>query len=121
MTRPVAASTTASASFSLMLVMLSTLTWGTRLGADYRGGQGRRSSQHSLSSSSGRPPPAGATSQQMMAHRLCTAEANVLYKRRGAIVESAIANLKKILDRFSRRGLQQASGELPTPQPQPTI
>jgi transposase len=58
------------------------------------------------------PPPAGATPRQMMAHRLRTAEGNSLYKRRGATVEPAIANLKKILDRFSRRGLRQAASEL---------
>ena len=48
----------------------------------------------------------------MMAHRLRTAEGNSLYKRRGATVEPAIANLKKSLDRFSRRGLRQAASEL---------
>lgn len=58
------------------------------------------------------PPPAGATARELMAHRLRTSEGHELYKRRGATVEPAIANLKKILDRFSRRGLRQASSEL---------
>jgi hypothetical protein len=47
-----------------------------------------------------------------MSHRLRTTDGHALYKRRGATVEPAIANLKKILDRFSRRGLQQAASEL---------
>jgi hypothetical protein len=47
-----------------------------------------------------------------MAHRLQTTEGHALYKRRGATVEPAIGNLKKILARFSRRGLQQAASEL---------
>lgn len=58
------------------------------------------------------PPSAGATPRQMMAHRLRTTDGHALYKRRGATVEPAIGNLKKILDRFSRRGLQQAASEL---------
>ena len=47
-----------------------------------------------------------------MSHRLRTEEGKALYKRRGATVEPAIGNLKKILDRFSRRGLNAALGEL---------
>jgi hypothetical protein len=58
------------------------------------------------------PPPARATPRQAMAHRLRTADGHALYKRRGATVEPVIGNLKKILDRFSRRGLQQAASEL---------
>ncbi|GAB5027845.1 hypothetical protein JHV675_48080 [Mycobacterium avium subsp. hominissuis] len=58
------------------------------------------------------PPPAAATAQEFMAYRLRTSEGHALYKRRGATVEPAIANLKKILDRFCRRGLRQASSEL---------
>jgi transposase len=57
-------------------------------------------------------PQADATPRQMMAHRLRTTDGHALYKRRGATVEPAIGNLKKILDRFSRRGLQQAASEL---------
>jgi len=58
------------------------------------------------------PPAASATPRQLMAHRLRTPTGHALYKRRGATVEPAIANLKKILDRFSRRGLQHAASEL---------
>jgi len=47
-----------------------------------------------------------------MAHRLRTEEGKALYKRRGATVEPVIGNLKKILDRFSRRGLNAAISEL---------
>jgi hypothetical protein len=57
-------------------------------------------------------PPSSATPRQLMAHRLCTPAGHALYKRRGATVEPTIANLKKILDRFSRRGLQPATSEL---------
>jgi hypothetical protein len=35
-----------------------------------------------------------------------------LYKRRGATVEPGIGNLKKIIDRFSRRGRDAATSEL---------
>ena len=58
------------------------------------------------------PPAADATPRQAMSHRLRTAEGQALYKRRGATVEPAIGNLKQILDRFSRRGLDAALGEL---------
>jgi hypothetical protein len=47
-----------------------------------------------------------------MAHRLRTKDGKSLYKRRRATVGPAIGNLKKILDRFSRRGLDAALGEL---------
>jgi hypothetical protein len=58
------------------------------------------------------PAPADATPRQRMHHRLRTAEGARLYKRRGATVEPGIGNLKKILDRFSRRGLSAATSEL---------
>jgi transposase len=58
------------------------------------------------------PPAADATPRQVMSHLLHTAEGQALYKRRGATVEPAIGNLKQILDRFSRRGLNAAMGEL---------
>ena len=47
-----------------------------------------------------------------MDHRLRTPEGAALYKRRGATVEPGIGNLKKILTRFSRRGLAAATSEL---------
>jgi transposase len=58
------------------------------------------------------PPPAGATVRQVMSLRLRTAEGSQLYKRRGATVEPAIGNLKTILNRFSRRGMDAALSEL---------
>src|SRR6185437_16448909 len=58
------------------------------------------------------PPTAHATARQIMARRLRTEEGQALYKRRGATVEPAIGNLKKLLDRFSRRGLNAALSEL---------
>jgi hypothetical protein len=58
------------------------------------------------------PPPDDATPRQAMDHRLRTAEGSALYKRRGATVEPGIGNLKKILDRFSCRGLDSARSEL---------
>ncbi|MFZ2173077.1 MAG: transposase [Rhodococcus sp. (in: high G+C Gram-positive bacteria)] len=58
------------------------------------------------------PPPTGSTPRQAMSHRLRTPEGSSLYKRRGATVEPGIGNLKKILDRFSRRGLGSALSEL---------
>jgi len=58
------------------------------------------------------PPPAGATPREANRHRLRTPEGRALYKRRGATVEPGIGNLKKIIDRFSRRGLDNATSEL---------
>lgn len=58
------------------------------------------------------PPPPEATPREAMDHRLRTAEGHSLYKRRGATVEPGIGNLKKIIDRFSRRGLHSANSEL---------
>jgi Transposase domain (DUF772)/Transposase DDE domain len=58
------------------------------------------------------PPEPTATPRQAMSHRLRTEEGKALYKRRGATVEPAIGNLKSILDRFARRGLQAALSEL---------
>ncbi|HYY01512.1 MAG TPA: transposase, partial [Mycobacterium sp.] len=59
-----------------------------------------------------RPPPADATPREANRHRLRTPDGRALYKRRGATVEPAIGNLKKIIDRFSRRGLDNAASEL---------
>jgi len=58
------------------------------------------------------PPPEHATPRETMDHRLRTDEGSHLYKRRGATVEPGIGNLKKLLDRFSSRGLRQATNEL---------
>jgi Transposase DDE domain len=60
----------------------------------------------------GGPPPAQASPRELMRHRLRTPEGSELYKRRGATVEPGIGNLKKIIDRFSRRGLDAAASEL---------
>jgi transposase len=57
-------------------------------------------------------PPTHATPREVMDHRLRTPEGAKLYKRRGATVEPGIGNLKKLLDRFSRRGLNAARSEL---------
>lgn len=57
------------------------------------------------------PPPPGASPRQAMDHRLRTSEGAATYKKRGATVEPGIGNLKKILDRFSRRGLAPALHE----------
>ena len=57
------------------------------------------------------PPPAGSSPRQAMDHQLRTPEGAATYKRRGATVEPGIGNLKKIIDRFSRRGLTAALHE----------
>lgn len=59
----------------------------------------------------GEPPP-DASPRQAMDHRLRTPEGAKPYKRRGATVEPGIGNLKKLLNRFSRRGLEAARSEL---------
>jgi transposase len=58
------------------------------------------------------PPPPDAIPREANRHRLRTPHGQALYKRRGATVEPAIANLKKIIDRFSSRGLDNATHEL---------
>jgi hypothetical protein len=58
------------------------------------------------------PPPTGATPRQAMRHRLRTTDGVAIYKRRGATVEPAIGNLKKIINGLSRRGLQAATAEV---------
>ena len=58
------------------------------------------------------PPPPDATPREANRHRLRTLEGRALYKRRGATVEPGIGNLKKIIDRFSCRGLDNATHEL---------
>ena len=61
----------------------------------------------------GSPPPSvPASPRELMRHRLRTPEGSELYKRRGATVEPGIGNLKKIINRFSRRGLDAATSEL---------
>jgi transposase len=75
-------------------------------------GKGRDQSKAAACAPAQGPPPTDATPRQAMAHRLRTEDGKALYRRRGATVEPAIGNLKKILDRFSRRGLDAALGEL---------
>jgi transposase len=58
------------------------------------------------------PPPQNASPRQAMDHRLRTPEGAALYARRGATVEPAIGNLKKLLDRFCMRGQAAATAEL---------
>jgi hypothetical protein len=57
-------------------------------------------------------PPENATPRQINRHRLRTPEGRALYKRRGTTVDPGIGNLGKILDRFSCRGLVNATSEL---------
>jgi hypothetical protein len=75
-------------------------------------GKGRDQTRAAAEEPAFGPPPPDATPREMNAHRLRTPEGRDLYKRRGATVEPGIGNLKKILDRFSRRGLDGADSEL---------
>jgi transposase len=75
-------------------------------------GKGRDQAQAAAAEPAHGPPPPGATPRQANDHRLRTPDGHQLYKRRGATVEPGIGNLKKILDRFSRRGLDHATSEL---------
>lgn len=75
---------------------------------------GRGSRQHNDAlrrPATGASPP-DASPREAMDHRLRTPEGARLYKRRGATVEPAIGNLKKLLPRFSRRGLAAATAEI---------
>jgi transposase len=75
-------------------------------------GKGRDQARAAVAAPTHGPPPPGATPREANAHRLRTPEGRDLYKRRGATVEPGIGNLKKILDRFSQRGLANARSEL---------
>jgi transposase len=75
-------------------------------------GKGRDQARAAAAEPAHGSPPLGANPREVNAHRLRTVEGRELYKRRGATVEPGIGNLKKILDRFSRRGLENATNEL---------
>lgn len=75
-------------------------------------GKGRDQSRRADDNPATGAPPSDAGPREANAHRLRTSQGRELYKRRGATVEPGIGNLKKILDRFSRRGLDAASAEL---------
>jgi hypothetical protein len=74
-------------------------------------GRGSRQHNQALRRPAQHDPPADAGPREAMDHRLRTPEGARLYKRRGATVEPAIGNLKKILPRFSRRGLAAVTAE----------
>lgn len=73
---------------------------------------GRRQHADALSRPAEGDPPPEASPREAMDHRLRTAEGRQRYKQRGATVEPAIGNLKKIITMFSRRGLQSATAEI---------
>lgn len=74
-------------------------------------GRGSRQHNEALRRPAQGDPPTDAGPREAMDHRLRTPEGARLYKRRGATVEPAIGNLKKILPRFSRRGLAAVTAE----------
>ena len=71
-------------------------------------GSGRRQARRPITDS---PPGPDEDPAVAMQRRLDTDAGRALYKRRGATVEPAIGNLKKLLDRFSRRGHTAAQTE----------
>jgi len=75
-------------------------------------GKGARQHNDALRRPADGDPPPDASPREAMDHRLRTVEGALLYKRRGATVEPAIGNLKKIITRFSGRGLQAAAAEI---------
>ena len=75
-------------------------------------GKGRDQARAAVVEPAHGSPPAGASPRGANAHRLRTLEGRDLYKRRGATVEPGIGNLKKIIDCFSQRGLDNATSEL---------
>jgi transposase len=75
-------------------------------------GKGRDQARAAAKKPAHGPPAADATPREANTHRLRTEEGQALYKRRGATVEPGIGNLKKIINRFSRRGLHNATSEL---------
>jgi transposase len=75
-------------------------------------GKGSRQHNDAIHHPAAGDPPPDADPRERMDHRLRTAEGAARYKRRGATVEPAIGNLKKIITRFSGRGLQAATAEI---------
>lgn len=75
-------------------------------------GSGRDLHRGAAQHPTGGRPPVGVTPRQAMRHRLRTPEGAATYKRRGATVEPAIGNLKKIITGLSRRGLEAANAEI---------
>jgi transposase len=75
-------------------------------------GKARRTYATAKTAPTSGPPDPTASPRNQMAHRLATPEGTALYKRRAATVEPGIGNLKKLLPRFSRRGLTAATAEL---------
>jgi hypothetical protein len=75
-------------------------------------GKGRDHARLAVDAPAYGPPPPAATAREANSHRLRTAEGRALYKRRGATVEPGIGNLKKIIDHFTRRGIDNATSEL---------
>lgn len=75
-------------------------------------GKSRHQAQAAKTSPAQGEPPPDTSERERMDHRLRTPEGARLYKRRGATVEPGIGNLKKLLHRFSRRGLAAARSEL---------
>jgi transposase len=75
-------------------------------------GKGGRQHNDALRRPAQGEPPPDAGPREAMDHRLRTAEGARRYKRRGATVEPAIGNLKKIITRFSGRGLTAAAAEI---------
>lgn len=75
-------------------------------------GKSRDQARAAASEPADGPPPPAATPRQINEHRLRTAQGHQLYKRRAATVEPGIGNLKKIIDRFSCRGLDHAQAEI---------
>ena len=72
---------------------------------------GRATAKAATTSPTHGPPGEDLDARQAMDHRLRTPEGAATYKRRGATVEPAIGNLKKILDHFSCRGIEAVTGE----------
>lgn len=75
-------------------------------------GKGRDHARLAVEKPAHGSPSPGATAREANSHRLRTTEGRALYRRRGATVEPGIANLKKIIDRFTRRGIDNAASEL---------
>ncbi len=73
--------------------------------------QGKARTQARRELTTGAPDPSHSPAAQMQ-HRLDTERGRTLYKRRGATVEPAIGNLKKLQPHLTRRGLQACQSEI---------
>ncbi len=75
-------------------------------------GKGRDQARAAAEEPSHGSPPVGGSPREVNTHRLTPSHAEISTSVAGATVDPGIGNLKKIIDCFPRRGLDDATSEL---------